>query len=119
MSEHMANFKRQLTSAYDETDANVAGRLSGDALEGWKEKTAEWRAEDKARQPQELSDEQQRYKERNTVYLRDYLQNPYRKIVENPLQASQYMKRLENEYLPKIKATLEGAAPSQTKSYEF
>jgi hypothetical protein len=119
LTEHMATFKRRLSTAFDETDADIGNQLSGSALDGWKKMNAEWRAEDKARQPQELEDEKQRYLERNTVFLRDYLQNPYRKVVENPLQASQYMKRLETDYLPKIKATLEGAAPSLTKSYEF
>ena len=119
LSEHMADFRRLLGSAYDETDANIAGQLSGSDLEYWKRTNAEWRAEEKARQPHEIKAEEQRYKEQNTVYLRDYLQYPYRKIVENPLQASQYLKRLETDYLPKIKATLDTAAPSQTKSYEF
>jgi phage terminase Nu1 subunit (DNA packaging protein) len=119
LSEHMADFRGMLGSAYDETDANIAAQLSGDALEGWKKTNAQWRAEEKARQPHEIKEEEQRYKEQNTIYLRDYLQNPYRKIVDNPLQASQFLKRLETDYLPKIKATIEGAAPSQTKSYEF
>jgi hypothetical protein len=100
--------------------------MSGDARESWKKQVAEWRAEDKIAEPQRLRDEEIRYKERHTVYLRDYLRNPYRKVVSGPPEASAFIKRLETEYLPKIKSVLEdaistqdGPRPAQTKSYEF
>jgi hypothetical protein len=116
---HMAEFKRQLSTAFDETDANIMSEFQGDDREYTKRLVAEWQSEDKALLPEQLRAEEERYRKRNTVYLSDYLQYPYRKVIANPVEAAAYIKRLEQEYLPRIKATIDGASPQTTKTYEF
>jgi hypothetical protein len=66
-----------------------------------------------------LDEQAEIYKGTNTVYLKQYLENPYRKVVDNPVAAAEYIKRLEKEYLPKIKMALESLKGGQTRRWEF
>jgi len=68
-----------------------------------------------------VDDEAEFYKDLHTVRLSSYLNNPYRKVVSDPLDATAYLKRLEKEYLPKIKAIIDAASPESKaqRSYDF
>jgi hypothetical protein len=75
----------------------------------------------KAGRKYELEDEIERYKDENTVRLKAYLNNPYRKVVSNALEATAYINRLEKEYLPKIKSIIDASSPAAQapRSYDF
>jgi hypothetical protein len=75
----------------------------------------------KAGRKYELEDEIERYKDANTVRLKAYLNNPYRKVVSNALEATAYINRLEKEYLPKIKSIIDASSPAAQapRSYDF
>jgi hypothetical protein len=119
LREHMTEFKRRLLSLLDESDANYSRIMSSNSQDIVHDITTDNRAQDKANLPALLSREEAAYKNRNTVSLQHYLQHPYRKVVKDHLDSSEYIKRLQSDYLPRIKAIIESSAEPQVKTLEY
>jgi hypothetical protein len=68
-----------------------------------------------------LKHEEQSYKDSHTVRVKDYLAYPYRKAVVGKIDADLYIKRLESEYLPRIKTFVDtGSRETRPKlSYDL
>jgi hypothetical protein len=96
------------------TEKAISKQVTEDAQEMYRIKR-------QASRKYELDAEAERYKNANTVCLRQYLNNPYRKVVTNHLEATGYIRRLEKEYLPMIKTIIDAASPQakQQRSYDF
>jgi hypothetical protein len=121
---HMQEF----AADYDlETDIGIVDRepeTSDPYLKAVRESVNEqanvmYRERHRLQKREKLEEEAQHYKSMHIVTLRSYLGSPYRKLVNDLLEASTYIGRLEKEYLPRIKAIIDAASSPKTRRWEY